>query len=226
MARTSSESSSDKAEESAHSAKRASESAARRSSARTGSAKGSGASSAASKGSSGTSARDASAKASSASSPRSAKAASASSAGSDVAKGKPKAVEAKPADRKSRRDEKRTAAAERRDAKTKARTIATPSDAARDDREQRRGLFGGIALFLRQVIAELKKVVTPTRAELFRYTGVVLVFVIIMMVFVTALDLLFGWGASWVFGTGTEVQWPDFSSVFGGGAGATAPPTP
>ena len=91
-------------------------------------------------------------------------------------------------------------------------------------REARRpGFFGAIGLFLRQVVAELKKVVTPTRSELFRFTGVVLVFVIIMMVIVTALDLLFGIGASWVFGTGTEVTWPDFSTLFGGTPAPTAP---
>ncbi|KAB1648443.1 preprotein translocase subunit SecE [Pseudoclavibacter endophyticus] len=100
----------------------------------------------------------------------------------------------------------------------------TPSK--RDDVEKRRGFFGTIALFLRQVMAELKKVVTPTRSELFRYTGVVLVFVIIMMLLVTGLDLLFGWGASWVFGTGTEVQWPDFSNLFGGGDAPADPAAP
>ena len=49
-----------------------------------------------------------------------------------------------------------------------------------------------IAFFLRQVIGELKKVVTPTRKELINYTAVVLVFVVIMMALVTVLDLGFG----------------------------------
>ena len=48
--------------------------------------------------------------------------------------------------------------------------------------------FARIALFIRQVITELKKVVTPTRKELFSYTAVVLVFVIIMMAIVCGLD--------------------------------------
>lgn len=88
------------------------------------------------------------------------------------------------------------------------------------------GFFGTIGLFLRQVMAELRKVVTPSRSELIRYTGVVLVFVVLMMLLVTALDLLFGIGASWVFGTGTEVTWPDFSTMFGGTPAPTEPAVP
>ncbi len=55
--------------------------------------------------------------------------------------------------------------------------------------EQRRGVFARIVVFVRQVIAELKKVVRPTRAELVRYTIVVLVFVVVVMAFVTVVDL-------------------------------------
>lgn len=55
-------------------------------------------------------------------------------------------------------------------------------------------------LFFQQVIAELKKVVTPTRRELLNYTGVVLVFVVIMMALVWGLDQLFGWVVVLVFG--------------------------
>jgi preprotein translocase subunit SecE len=73
---------------------------------------------------------------------------------------------------------------------------------ARMDRAQKRGPFARIALFLRQVINELKKVITPTRRELFSYTGVVLVFVVFMMAIVSLLDLLFGTGVGIVFGNG------------------------
>ena len=58
------------------------------------------------------------------------------------------------------------------------------------------GFFARIALFVRQVIGELKKVVAPTRKELINYTLVVLVFVAIMMVIVTLLDLAFGTGSA------------------------------
>lgn len=37
---------------------------------------------------------------------------------------------------------------------------------------------GGPLLFLRQVVAELRKVVRPTRNELITYTSVVLIFVL------------------------------------------------
>ncbi len=60
--------------------------------------------------------------------------------------------------------------------------------------------FGGIALFIRQVISELGKVVTPTRKELFKFTAVVLVFVLIVMGIVYGLDNLFAWVTHWVFG--------------------------
>jgi preprotein translocase subunit SecE len=71
---------------------------------------------------------------------------------------------------------------------------------ARRDSAARRNPFARIALFIRQVIAELKKVVTPTRKELFSFTGVVLVFVVIMMAIVWTLDQLFATLAIWVFG--------------------------
>nr|WP_239079047.1 preprotein translocase subunit SecE [Cellulomonas marina] len=64
----------------------------------------------------------------------------------------------------------------------------------------RRGLFARIALFVRQVVAELRKVVWPTRTELVRYTLVVLVFVVVVMAFVTLVDLGVGRLTFWVFG--------------------------
>ena len=44
------------------------------------------------------------------------------------------------------------------------------------------------AVFVRQVAAELRKVIWPTRRELGTYTAVALVFVVIMTALVTALD--------------------------------------
>ena len=73
---------------------------------------------------------------------------------------------------------------------------------ARRERADRRSPLTRIALFVRQVIGELKKVVTPTRKELFSYTGVVLVFVVVMMALVSGLDLLFGLGVQYIFGNG------------------------
>jgi preprotein translocase subunit SecE len=71
---------------------------------------------------------------------------------------------------------------------------------------EKRGFFGKIILFIRQVIAELKKVVTPTRKELLNYTLVVIAFVVIMMLIVTVLDLVFGQGALFIFGDGAPEQ--------------------
>jgi preprotein translocase subunit SecE len=46
--------------------------------------------------------------------------------------------------------------------------------------------------FYRQVVAELRKVVWPTRQQLITYFWVVLVFVVVLMTFVSLLDLGFG----------------------------------
>ena len=60
--------------------------------------------------------------------------------------------------------------------------------------QERKSLFARIALFVRQVIAELKKVVAPTRHELITYTIVVIVFVAIIMAFVGVIDYVIGLG--------------------------------
>ena len=57
-----------------------------------------------------------------------------------------------------------------------------------------------LSIFLRQVVAELKKVVRPTRSELITYTSVVLVFVIAVMIYVSGLDFAFGQLVFWAFG--------------------------
>ncbi len=51
--------------------------------------------------------------------------------------------------------------------------------------------FGAIALFISQILDELRKVVRPTRHELVTYTSVVIVFVSIVMGYVWGLDQLF-----------------------------------
>ena len=71
---------------------------------------------------------------------------------------------------------------------------------AKMDRAEKRGPFSRIGLFLRQVMNELRKVITPTRQELVSYTLVVLAFVVFMMAIVSVLDLLFGTGVGFIFG--------------------------
>ena len=43
-------------------------------------------------------------------------------------------------------------------------------------------------VFVRQVVAELRKVIWPTRHELVTYTTVALVFILVMVAIVTSLD--------------------------------------
>jgi preprotein translocase subunit SecE len=71
---------------------------------------------------------------------------------------------------------------------------------ARKERAQKRGPLGRLGLFIRQVIAELRKVVTPTRKELVTFTLVVLVFVVIMMALVGGLDWINAFLVNFVFG--------------------------
>jgi preprotein translocase subunit SecE len=55
-------------------------------------------------------------------------------------------------------------------------------------------------VFVRQVAAELRKVIWPTRHELITYTTVALVFIVVMVGFVTGLDTLLGRLVLQVFG--------------------------
>jgi preprotein translocase subunit SecE len=56
------------------------------------------------------------------------------------------------------------------------------------------------ASFVEQVLAELRKVVQPTRQELITYTVVVFVFVCAVMGYVFGLDQIFRWLMGLVFG--------------------------
>jgi preprotein translocase subunit SecE len=56
------------------------------------------------------------------------------------------------------------------------------------------------ALFIRQIIAELRKVVWPTRGELFTYTSVVIVFVVCIIGIVALFDYGITHAVSAVFG--------------------------
>ena len=87
-------------------------------------------------------------------------------------------------------------------------STATPERGRSDSSEQGRGgplgwLRGRLArvsLFYRQVIAELRKVIWPTRKELVTYTTVVLAFVLLVMAYVSVLDVGFGRLVFAVFG--------------------------
>ncbi len=55
----------------------------------------------------------------------------------------------------------------------------------------RPGPWARMTLFLRQMVAELRKVIWPTRKELITYTWVVIVFVAAMTAIVGVFDLVF-----------------------------------
>ncbi|KIX79340.1 preprotein translocase subunit SecE [Streptomyces sp. MBRL 10] len=64
----------------------------------------------------------------------------------------------------------------------------------------KKGPLGRLALFYRQIVAELRKVVWPTRKQLTTYTTVVIVFVVIMIALVTVIDYGFQEAIKFVFG--------------------------
>jgi preprotein translocase subunit SecE len=57
-----------------------------------------------------------------------------------------------------------------------------------------------ISLFYRQVVAELRKIIWPTRKQLVTYTSVVMVFVLMVIAYVTVLDFGFSKVIFAVFG--------------------------
>ncbi|HEY2950840.1 MAG TPA: preprotein translocase subunit SecE [Micromonosporaceae bacterium] len=69
---------------------------------------------------------------------------------------------------------------------------------------ERVGLFARIGRFIREVVAELRKVIWPTRKELLTYTAVVLTFVAAMTALILVLDYGFAKGVLWVFGNGGQ----------------------
>jgi preprotein translocase subunit SecE len=64
----------------------------------------------------------------------------------------------------------------------------------------RPGRIRNIGTFYKQVVAELRKVIWPTRKELVTYTTVVVFFVFVMVAVVAVFDLAFGKGVLAVFG--------------------------
>ncbi|MFI5565932.1 preprotein translocase subunit SecE [Streptomyces sp. NPDC051740] len=64
----------------------------------------------------------------------------------------------------------------------------------------KKGPLKRLALFYRQIISELRKVVWPTRNQLTSYTTVVIVFVVLMIGLVTLIDYGLSHAAKYVFG--------------------------
>jgi preprotein translocase subunit SecE len=64
----------------------------------------------------------------------------------------------------------------------------------------KKGPLKRLALFYRQIVAELRKVVWPTRNQLTTYTTVVIIFVVVMIGLVTVIDYGLSNAAKYVFG--------------------------
>ncbi len=72
---------------------------------------------------------------------------------------------------------------------------------ARDDSADRGpNILSRISRYLREVVAELRKVIWPSRNQMVTYTLVVIVFVVFMVALVYALDLVFAKGVLAIFG--------------------------
>ena len=80
--------------------------------------------------------------------------------------------------------------------------LGTPDRPERAGRERRPGRLRRAVTYYRQVVAELRKVIWPTRRELLTYTSVVLVFVLFMVAVISVYDFAFSLGVLKVFGDG------------------------
>ncbi|GAB2639202.1 preprotein translocase subunit SecE [Prescottella soli] len=89
---------------------------------------------------------------------------------------------------------------------TKSRSASSAESKSGDnkprkaDKPRTENIFKRLRRFLREVIAELRKVIWPNRKQMITYTSVVLVFVAFMVTFISLLDLGFIKGVSWLFG--------------------------
>ena len=102
-------------------------------------------------------------------------------------------------------DEDAAASNNGRGTATKTRRKSSPPDkkATKTKEPARRGIIFRLINFVREVVAELRKVIWPTRKELITYTAVVIVFVTIMLTVVGLLDFGFAKVVLWVFGNKT-----------------------
>ncbi len=104
---------------------------------------------------------------------------------------------AKDADAKDSKDTK--------DAKKKAPKGKSTGKGEKERRpEGRRGPISRIGRFIREVVAELRKVIWPSRKDLVTYAAVVLVFVAVMLTIVGFLDFGFAKATLAVFGSGSS----------------------
>ena len=117
---------------------------------------------------------------------------SSDAAGADIAVNAQGTVSPGSARAAARRSAARAGISESKGAATPKRAAATTV--------KRPNMFARFGRFLREVVAELRKVIWPTRNQMVTYTIVVIAFVAFMVALVGVLDLLFAKGVLAVFG--------------------------
>jgi preprotein translocase subunit SecE len=110
---------------------------------------------------------------------------------------KPARSSAKGADEKAKPKAKAKSDAKPDAKKGEHKGRATPT---RDTKDSRPGMFTRLFRFLREVVAELRKVIWPTRKQMITYTAVVLVFVAFMVAVIAGLDFALIKGVQALFG--------------------------
>jgi len=100
-------------------------------------------------------------------------------------------------------DEDESATTSRGGTATKVKKASVDTDKlTKVKSEDRVGIFGRLIRFFRDVVAELRKVIWPTRKELLTYATVVIIFVAFVVTIVALLDAGFAWSVLKVFGGG------------------------
>ena len=106
------------------------------------------------------------------------------------------AQQARPSGKRSSGRRGRTALAEAPEPGSAVESGAAKKSA---DAKRSRNPFAAIWLFIRQVVAELRKVIWPTRSQMVTYTAVVLLFLVFMTLLVSGVDFGMGKGIEWAF---------------------------
>jgi preprotein translocase subunit SecE len=122
-------------------------------------------------------------------------------------KSRPKA-DVKKADVKKKADASDTDDKDSKDAKDAKKKAPKGKSTGKGEKERRpegrRGPISRIGRFIREVVAELRKVIWPSRKDLVTYAAVVLVFVAVMLTIVGFLDFGFAKATLAVFGSGSS----------------------
>lgn len=105
-------------------------------------------------------------------------------------------LEAAPRKAAAKTDERRKSRSERRDERVKTRARSKAAAQKRAPRKKRTTP----TLYYRQIVAELRKVVWPTRTELGTYTSVVIVFVLCIIAVIALFDFGLTHAVQAVFG--------------------------